>query len=116
MLGLDAKAISYGDSLTLLLTVESLLLAVLGLAVTLGTPDGKRVRRLPVSAGWIAAVTVAAICLAGLGSMGAWYEIFVRPGYPRGTPGQLVAWALFLTILIEPALALLLALGMRTAE
>jgi hypothetical protein len=113
MAGLVPAQISYGDALTVLLTVESLLLAVLGLAVTLGTPNGRRVPDLPISAGWIAAVTVAAIAAAGVGSAVAWYQIFVRPGYPHGTPGQLIAWTLLVPIILEPGIAALLALGLR---
>jgi hypothetical protein len=100
------------DALTTLLTTESLLLAVVGLAVTLGAPGGRRVPRLPVRATYLAGAAVVVLAAVGAGAGFAWAELFL-PTFPQGSGDRVIACTLLLAIASEPILAALLALGMR---
>jgi hypothetical protein len=110
--GLANTPIGYGDALTILLTAESLLLAALGLAIVAAVPNGKRIPRLPIAPFAIGLVAVGAIVVAAIGSVAAWWEIFITQG-THGAAQFLIAGSILVTIIGEPFIALILAMGMR---
>jgi hypothetical protein len=111
--------VAYGfsdvDALTALLTVESLLLAVLALAVTIGTPDGRRVRKQLLPAKVVGWATVALTSLLAAAGVCAWLKIF-GPDFPRDLPGRAIACSLLIAIVGEPLLAAVLAVGLHTEK
>jgi hypothetical protein len=111
--GLASTPIGYGDALTILLTAESLLLAALGLAIVAAVPNGRRIPNLPVSPFALGLGAVAAILIAAIGSGAAWWEIFIVQG-TQGAAPTLISGSILVTIIAEPIIAFLLALGMRT--
>jgi hypothetical protein len=56
---------------------------------------------------------VAAILIAAIGSGAAWWEIFIVQG-TQGAAPTLISGSILVTIIAEPIIAFLLALGMRT--
>lgn len=100
------------DALSTLLTTESLLLAVVGVAVTLATPGQVRNPRLPVRPGVLAGIAVGVLSLVGVGAVFAWGQIYLG-GALRPLPDLVIAVALLVAIVAEPVLAVLLALGIR---
>ena len=100
------------DALTILLTAESLLLAVVGLAVSFCAPGGKRVPNLPVPAPVIVWASVIILAIAGIGAGFAWSEIFI-PHYPFDFAGFMIAGSIVVAIASEPILAFFLALGTK---
>lgn len=101
------------DALTILLTAESLLLAVVGIAVTFAITPGSRVRWLPVPLSVVAFGAVAVLALAGVGAGFAWAAIYL-PHFPHPGQDRVIAIAILSTISMEPLLALALALGLKT--
>jgi hypothetical protein len=110
--GLANTPIGYGDALTILLTAESLLLAALGLAIVAAVPNGRRIPRLPLPPFAIGLIAVGAILVTAIGSGAAWWQLFITQG-TRGVAQVLIAGSILVTIIAEPVIALLLAMGMR---
>jgi hypothetical protein len=100
------------DALTTLLTTESLLLVVVGFAITFAAPGQNRVPNLPISAKCLATIAVFVLAAVGAGAGIAWSELFL-PKFPSDPSNQVIACSLLLAIAAEPILAALLALGMR---
>ena len=103
------------DSLMTLLTVESLLLAVVSMAITMAAPGGPRVANFPIPAPVLAGSSVAVLALVATGSTAAWAQLYVGGSW-RPFPDIVIAATLLVAILAEPLLALALALGMRTED
>lgn len=99
----------------MLLTTESFMLAVVGLAVNLASPGQKGVRKFPVPATVLAATATLALALAALGALLAWLDIYAG-GSIRPYPDSLLAAIVLLIILVQPTLAVMVAMGMRFEE
>jgi hypothetical protein len=101
------------NALATLLTTESLLFAALGLAATFSAVGGRRLRKLPVSGGALGGSAVLVLAIVAVGAVAAWSKIFLCP-FPRAMGDIVIAVALLLAIVAQPAIAVLLALGLRT--
>lgn len=102
------------DALMALLTVESLVFAALGVAVSFSMPSN-RIPHLSVKVwvlGYLAALFVS---IVAFGALMAWWSIFV-PHWPSGFRARTVATTLCLAIVGQPGLAWLIAPGLRTKE
>jgi len=88
------------DALTLLLTVESLLLAALAAAVALMGPQAAGGRPIAVGGG-LAALIAAAITMVAVGAGAAWSSLYITPG-PRGLTAWIEAIALAVGIIAGP--------------
>lgn len=110
-----AEGFTFTSALGSLLTTETLLFAALGLAANLSAPGGRRVRRLPVRGELIGGVAVGALVVVALGAAAAWSEIFLSD-LPSELSEILIAVALIVAIVVQPVLAILLGLGLRTAK
>src|SRR4051812_44982088 len=102
-----APGFTVTNALSSLLTAESLLFAALSLAANLSMPGGPLVRRLPIPGGWLAGIAIGGLVAVSLGAAVAWGKIFVC-AFPSDASGILVAVALIVAIVIQPALAVLL--------
>lgn len=109
-----AEGFTYTNALGALLTTEGLLFAALGLAANLSTAGGRRVRRLPVSGQVLGGVAVGALVIVALGATAAWLKVFASD-FPSELSGVVIAVALIVAIVVQPTLAVLLGLGLRTA-
>ncbi len=109
------EGLTFSGALTALLTTESLLFAALNLAASLSTPGGRRIRRLPLPGRVIGGGAVGALILVAVGALAAWAELFLCD-FPTALSGILIAVALLVAIVAQPVLAVLLALGLRTAQ
>src|SRR3954454_17299579 len=116
---LEAREVVVGFTLTnalaSLLTTESLLFAALGLAANLSTPGGRRIRRLPVSAHLLGRGAVGAFIVIAAGAAAAWLQIFLSD-FPSRPADVVIAVSLIVAIVIQPVLAVVLGLGLRTAK
>jgi len=112
---LPADGFTYANALVTLLTTESLLFAALGLAANLSTPGGRRVRRLPVSGHLLGSCAVGAFIVVATGAAAAWLQIFLSD-FPSAPSDIVIAVSLIVAIAIQPVLAVLLSLGLRTAK
>jgi uncharacterized membrane protein len=106
---------TWADALASLLTTESLLFAAFTLAVNLSAPT-PRVRRWLVPGRVLVAIAVVALTCVAFGAATAWFEIFVVGGFPRRFAERVIAGAVIAAIVIQPALAALLALGLRRPQ
>lgn len=123
MLSADAGALiqigdyTYVNALTNLITVESLLFASLSLAIARSEPENWGERRWfwKFDGRAIAYIAAGALCAIAVAAIVAWWQIFVGPGFP--TPGRadqvVVAGGIGLAVVVQPVLAVLLALGLR---
>ncbi len=111
--GSIADGFSYVQSLSVLLTTESLLLAVLGLAVTLGTPNPAIIRGTLVPPFFVGVSATILIFIVGIGAAFAWVAIFLAP-FPRTPSTVVIAVCIAIVIVAEPLFAALLASGLRT--
>lgn len=103
--------LSAGEALVVLLTVETLLIAVFTLAAAFAetTEFG---RRLPTSVATFATLTAAAITVVGVGGLAAWSDAYVNGGIHN--PYQAVeAIAILAGLMAEIAFAWWTAAGLR---
>jgi hypothetical protein len=110
-----ADSFTSANALSTLLTTESLLFAAFSLAVSLSGPTN-RVRAWLVPGSVLAGAAVAALAGVGAGGIIAWHDLFVEGGFSRDATERVIAIAILGAIVIQPLLALLLALGLRTRE
>jgi hypothetical protein len=103
---------TYANALATLLTTESLLFAAFTLAVNLSAPT-QRARRWLVPAPVLVGIAVLALIVVAFGGATAWFEMFVVGGFTRIFAERVIAAAIVGAILVQPVLALLLALGLR---
>lgn len=104
-----------GEALAALLATESLLLAVVGLIFSVLAAQGRRIARLPLPAGWLAACAIAVLTFVAVGASAAWWQIFGRQ-WPEASSARLVASALIVAITTQPLFGLVIALGLRTEK
>jgi hypothetical protein len=97
-----------------LLTVESLLLATLGLAVGLAEP-GRRARSLVIQASTLGQIAAGFLSLIAVGAIFAWGRIFLED-WPCSFSGSAIAMTIGLAILGQPVFAWVIALGMRAKD
>lgn len=109
------EGFTYTNALAALLTTEGLLFAALGLAANVSIPGGRRIRRLPVRGQILGGIAVGALVIVAIGAAAAWLKLFVCD-FPTELPGILIALALIVAIVVQPVLAILFGLGLRTAE
>lgn len=102
------------QALSMLLTTESLVFAVVGLTISFAS-SGNRPRAFVIPPGLIIACAVGLIALLATGAGFAWVKVFWQD-FPRDVPAQAIAILLALAIASEPILALLVASGLRTRE
>lgn len=102
-------------ALAILLTTESLLFAAFTLAVNLSAPT-QRVRRWLIPGRALVGLAIAALAGVAVGSGTAWFEIFVVGGFPGDTSARIIAVALIGAIGVQPLLAFLLAMGLRSPK
>src|SRR5438874_774820 len=93
-------SLSAGDALGALLTTESLLLAVVGLAVTISSTTG-RIPKLPIPATMLAGGAVALLAAVGAGAGVAWSELYLSP-FPSDWSNRVIAVALLTAVAAEP--------------
>jgi hypothetical protein len=104
--------LTHGQTLTTLLTVESLIFAALSVGITVTTPvaggrspylaTGRLARRI--------ALTLTAVAFAaGL----AWWQVFTEPAFPRGFFRWAEAVGVVVAIMAQPYFAWRLALGAK---
>jgi hypothetical protein len=105
-------SLSYSNALVILLTTETLFLAVISLAVTIAIPSARGVPNLPVSPFVLALSAVVALGLIAAGAGFAWAGIYL-PHYPHEVDLVAISVALMVAIVVEPFFALLLVLGIR---
>lgn len=103
------------NALGTLLTTESLLFAAFTLAVNLSAPTN-RVRRWLIPGPLLVAVAIVALGAVAVGAATAWFEIFVVGGFPKQGAERIIAGAVVGAIVIQPLLAFLLAMGLRTPK
>ena len=85
------------DALTLLLTVESLLIAALAIGVSLATPRSGGSPPF-IARGTLALIIAVVITLVGIGAAAAWIVAYIEPG-PQGIAEWLEGLALAAGIL-----------------
>lgn len=106
-------ALSNVQALSLLLTVESFLLATLNIAITLSAPGRKRVariRKIPVPE-----ISAGLIVVVAVGALSAWLGMYSGSNW---LPFQeiIIAGALLIAIVAQPIFAILIAYGMRSED
>ncbi|HEX6392972.1 MAG TPA: hypothetical protein VFZ97_05990 [Acidimicrobiales bacterium] len=97
------------DALVALLTVESLVFAVLGIAIALVIPTDRN-RDFFISKKWVLVVINGVLAVVAVGAVFAWAELF-GPDFPRQFAQRVVACVLILAITLQPAVAILLSSG-----
>jgi len=108
------NAFSYGDALAALLTVESLVFAVLAVAVTFLAP-GNRVPDLLMSPARIGYLGAAFVSVVAFGAAMAWWSVFVT-SWPHGFRGGAVAIVIAIAIVGQPMLSWLIAPGLQAKK
>jgi hypothetical protein len=98
-----------------LLTSESVVFGLLSVAVALSasTPLGRRGRP---RASTIANCGTALVGILAVGATGAWYRLFLRHGWPVDAALKVAAGSLIVGILLEPSIALAVAINMRSSR
>jgi hypothetical protein len=109
---LGAEGFTLGNALAVLLTTESLLFAAFALAVNLSAPTG-RVRGWAVPGPFLAGAAVVALAIVAAGAATAWHDIFLAEGLGDDMSRVVIAISVVTAIIVQPILALLLAMGLR---
>ena len=94
-----------------LLTVESLLFAGLGVALTLTGPQSA-IRDVPLSASTLGKVIATFVTLVALAAVLMWTSVFADP-FPCDLRGAIVALVVLATILGEAVFAWIIALALK---
>ena len=97
--------------LPLLLTTEGLLFAALTVGVSLSASSTFGSRTL-VSPATLALIATGVLGIVGAAAGLAWTDLFLGTGWPAGWNGRLEAIALLFAIVAQPAIALLIAVGL----
>jgi hypothetical protein len=108
---------SFADAqaLSTCLAIEGFLLATVSLAGTLGSAGRRRVAKLPIPASAIALSASVLCCLLGTAALASWIGLY-------GTGDLLpfrqlwIALMLLLAVVVQPIIAVLLALGTRSED
>ena len=108
MAGVDA-----GAQLSTLLTTEGLLFATFSLASSF-ISDPSRNRAWPIPGKWIVGLAVGVIAIVATGAVFAWEQVYVESGFTDDDTIRIAAVAILLAILVQPILAILLALSLRS--
>lgn len=113
---MDPQA-SFADAqaLSTCLAVEGFLLATVSLAATLGAPGRRRVAKLPISATAVALGAAGLCCLLGTGALASWLGLYGEGDF-LPLRQLWIAVVLLLAVIIQPVLAVLLALGTRSED
>jgi hypothetical protein len=100
------------QSLTLLLTTESLLFAAFNVGLALGTPvaGGRNISR--ASAFRLALFAVLALTAVALGALLAWWQVFVDH-WPGSFLREVEAAAAVAGITVQPIVSFIAAMGMK---
>jgi hypothetical protein len=102
------------NALSALLTVESLLFATLGVAVSFSEP-GKRVPDLPVQPRTLGLLACGFLSVVAFGALMAWWNIFLDP-WPCGFRDTVIACSIGAAIVGQPVFAWAIARGMQSKE
>jgi hypothetical protein len=108
------KGFSNNDALVALLTAESLVFAVLAVAVAFSVP-GNRIPNLRLPAWGVGYLAAGFVSIIAFGALMAWWSIFVK-SWPHGFRGGAVAVALAMAIVGQPLLAWTIAPGLRAKK
>jgi len=106
---------SEANALAVLLTTEGLLFAAFSFAITLARATD-RVRTYPRLGFVVAGAAVGLLSLVALGVIFAWWRIFVFDGWQTGLAVQVIALIVLVAAVAQPALAIGLAIALRTDE
>lgn len=101
------------QALSTLLTVESFMLAVISLTATFSAPGRARLSGLPVSGVQLALGLAGTISFLAIGAVLCWAGMYVG-GTWRPLREVIVAITLLVAIIVQPVVAFLMALGVRT--
>ncbi len=102
------------NALSALLTVESLLFATLGVAVSFSQP-GQRVPNLPVKPQTLGLLACGFLSVVAFGAFMAWWNIFTNP-WPCGFRSMVISCAIGIAIVGQPIFAWAFARGMQAKE
>lgn len=103
------------QALSTLLTVESFMLAVLGLIANLAAPGRTRVANLPIRPSQLALMVASGVGVLALGAVLCWAGIYVGGSW-LPIREIIIASVLLTAVLFQPALAVLMALGMTSRK
>lgn len=98
--------------LSTFLTVESFMLAVLGLIATLAAPGRKRVPALPVKPHRLVLGVAILISMFASGALLAWAGLYVGGAW-RPLRESAIAVILLVAVFAQPIVAVIVALGVR---
>lgn len=108
-------AFTDAQALTTFLSVEGFLLATVSLAVSLGTPGRKRVPNLPFRPATIAMMAGCLSAVVALGGLFAWAGLYGQ-GSLLPFRELWIAATLLAAVVLQPCLAIVLAMGARAKE
>jgi hypothetical protein len=97
-----------------LLTAESLVFAVLAVAIAFSVP-GNRIPNLRLPAWGIGYAAAAFVSIIAFGGAMAWWSLFVT-AWPHGFRGSTIAVVLGITVVGQPLLAWMIAPGLRAKK
>jgi hypothetical protein len=112
---LALTGLPHAQALTILLTVESLIFAALGIsvAVTAAVPGGRSPYLAQGKLARRIALTLTAVAVAA-GT--AWWQVFMRPVRPDGFFAWAQALGVAIALVAEPYFAWRLAVGVKSAS
>ncbi|MDF2146759.1 hypothetical protein [Knoellia sp. p5-6-4] len=109
------QSLTYVQALPVLLTVEGFLLAVISLAVTLGTPGRRRPAGTPIPPSAIAWCAAGLAIVVAVGALSAWLGMYTGDTW-LPFPQLVIAASLLLAVVAQPVIAVLMAMGLRSGD
>lgn len=108
---MQSSQISDAEALTILLTAESLIFAVLSAAIAFAQP-GRRVSALPTSAFTLGLAAVTLLSIVALGALLAWVGVYGNH-WPCSLRQDLIALTVATAIVGQPIFAGVIAKGLK---
>jgi len=110
----SSPAMAPAESLAVLLTVESLLFAALGVGVTIQTTVEDRYLPTLIATGRLAFWVAVTICCVAVGAAAAWYDLYAAGWPPGDIISLLESSGLAIGIGAQPLLAVAVWWGVRS--